>query len=92
MQKLDHNIGFCEKRQFVLQKLAKIAENCDHNIYPSLPNRELWSMYVKNETGQTLAFPEPYTQCKLRVGEKTSSRSNLFKNECLCRCKTTGWQ
>jgi hypothetical protein len=36
MQKLDHNIGFWEKRQFFRQKLAKLAENCDHNIDPSL--------------------------------------------------------
>jgi hypothetical protein len=34
MQKFDHNIGFWEKRQFVCRKLAKIAENCDHNIDP----------------------------------------------------------
>jgi hypothetical protein len=34
MQKLDHNIGFWEKRQFFLRKLLKIAENCDHNIDP----------------------------------------------------------
>jgi hypothetical protein len=33
-KKIDHNIGFCEKRQFVRRKLAKIAENCDHNIDP----------------------------------------------------------
>jgi hypothetical protein len=32
MQKFDHNIGFWEKREFFRQKLAKIAENCDHNI------------------------------------------------------------
>jgi hypothetical protein len=32
MQKFHHNIGFCEKRQFFRRKLAKIAENCDHNI------------------------------------------------------------
>jgi hypothetical protein len=30
-----HNIGFWEKRQFFRRKLAKIAENCDHNIDPS---------------------------------------------------------
>jgi hypothetical protein len=35
MQKFDHNIGFSEKRHFVLRKLSKIAENCDHNIDPS---------------------------------------------------------
>jgi hypothetical protein len=34
MQIFDHNIGFREKRQFFRQKLAKIAENCDHNIGP----------------------------------------------------------
>jgi hypothetical protein len=26
--------GFCEKRQFSRRKLAKISENCDHNIGP----------------------------------------------------------
>jgi hypothetical protein len=34
MQKLDHNIGFWETRQFFRRKLAKIEENCDHNIDP----------------------------------------------------------
>jgi hypothetical protein len=34
MQNFEHNIGFCEKRQFFRQKLGKIAENCDHNIGP----------------------------------------------------------
>jgi hypothetical protein len=29
-----HNIGFWEKRHFFRRKLAKIAENCDHNIDP----------------------------------------------------------
>jgi hypothetical protein len=29
-EKIDLNIGFWEKRQFVRRKLAKIAENCDH--------------------------------------------------------------
>jgi hypothetical protein len=28
----DQNIGFWEKRHFFRRKLAKIAENCDHNI------------------------------------------------------------
>jgi hypothetical protein len=36
MQNFDHNIGFREKRQFFRRKLAKIAENCDHNIDPSI--------------------------------------------------------
>jgi hypothetical protein len=31
-QKFNHNIVFLEKRQFFRRKLAKIAENCDHNI------------------------------------------------------------
>jgi hypothetical protein len=34
MQNFDHHIGFWEKRQFFRRKLAKIAENCDHNIDP----------------------------------------------------------
>jgi hypothetical protein len=34
MQKLDHNIGFGEKRQFLRRNLPKIAGNCDHNIDP----------------------------------------------------------
>jgi hypothetical protein len=34
MQKFDHNIGFGERRQFFRRKLAKIAENFDHNIGP----------------------------------------------------------
>jgi hypothetical protein len=35
-KKVDHNIGFWQKRQFFRRKLSKIAENCDHNIGPSL--------------------------------------------------------
>jgi hypothetical protein len=34
MQNFDHDIGSWEKRQFFRRKLAKIAENCDHNIDP----------------------------------------------------------
>jgi hypothetical protein len=34
LQKLDHNICFSKERQFYPRKLAKIAENCDHNIDP----------------------------------------------------------
>jgi hypothetical protein len=30
----DHNIGFSGNRQFFRQKLAKVAENCDHSIDP----------------------------------------------------------
>jgi hypothetical protein len=37
MQNFDHNIGFCEKRQFFRRKLSKIAENCYHNIDPWSP-------------------------------------------------------
>jgi hypothetical protein len=33
-QKIDYNIGSGEKRQFFLRKLAKVAENRDHNIEP----------------------------------------------------------
>jgi hypothetical protein len=33
-QKNYHNIGFFEKRQNFRRKLAKIAENYDHNIDP----------------------------------------------------------
>jgi hypothetical protein len=31
-EKIDHNIGFLRKSHFLRRKLAKIAENCDHNI------------------------------------------------------------
>jgi hypothetical protein len=40
MQKVDHKIGIQEKRQFFRRKLGKIAENCDHNIGPSLRKQE----------------------------------------------------
>jgi hypothetical protein len=30
----DRNIGFREKRQVFRRKLAKLAENCDHNNDP----------------------------------------------------------
>jgi hypothetical protein len=34
-KKYDENIGvFLEKRQIFRRKLAKIGENCDHNIDP----------------------------------------------------------
>jgi hypothetical protein len=33
---LKYNIGFREKSQFFRQKISKIAENCDHNIDPSV--------------------------------------------------------
>jgi hypothetical protein len=36
MQKINHNIGFWEKRQFFRRKSSKIAENCDYNIGPRL--------------------------------------------------------
>jgi hypothetical protein len=42
-EKVDHNIGFGEKRRFFRRKLAKIAENCDHNIDP-------WSLSDSYET------------------------------------------
>jgi hypothetical protein len=32
LKKVDHNIGIERKTPFFLQKLGKIAENCDHNI------------------------------------------------------------
>jgi hypothetical protein len=34
LQKLNHNIGFLRKMPIFRGKLAKIAENCDHNIDP----------------------------------------------------------
>jgi hypothetical protein len=34
MQNFHHIFGFEKKNQFFRQKLAKIAENCDHNIDP----------------------------------------------------------
>jgi hypothetical protein len=37
-QNADHNIGFLEKRLCFCPKYAKIAENCDHNIGPRLPD------------------------------------------------------
>jgi hypothetical protein len=33
-EKIDHNIGIKEKRQFFRRKLGKIAENCNYNIDP----------------------------------------------------------
>jgi hypothetical protein len=48
MQNFDHNIGFWEKRQFFRQKLAKIAEYCDHNIDPwctGITNGLLYTSY-----------------------------------------------
>jgi hypothetical protein len=36
-EKIHHNIGFREKRQFFRQKLSKIAKNCDNRIDPGSP-------------------------------------------------------
>jgi hypothetical protein len=51
MQIFDHNIGFGEKRQFFRRKLAKIAENCDHNIDPWSQKQqtfnEVWTLSTK---------------------------------------------
>jgi hypothetical protein len=44
MQNFYHNIGVWEKRQFFRRKLAKIAENCDHNIDPRS------AVFLKNQT------------------------------------------
>jgi hypothetical protein len=38
-QKNDHNIAFLRKTQFFRRKLAKLTENCDHNIDPSSDKR-----------------------------------------------------
>jgi hypothetical protein len=40
MQKLDHNAGFQDKRQFFTRKLDKIAENIDHTV---CPRRKFWN-------------------------------------------------
>jgi hypothetical protein len=34
MQNFNHNIGFEKNAIFFAENLAKIAENCDHNINP----------------------------------------------------------
>jgi hypothetical protein len=36
IKKFDHNIVFEKNANFFRQKLSKIAENCDHNIGPSM--------------------------------------------------------
>jgi hypothetical protein len=48
MQKLDHKIGFWEKRQFFCLKLAKIAENCDHNIDPRCVSEKVAQTVVQS--------------------------------------------
>jgi hypothetical protein len=48
MQKFDHNIGFLRKTPFFRQKLAKIAENCDHNIDPRTTRALRTDVEVKN--------------------------------------------
>jgi hypothetical protein len=45
-----HNIDFCEKRHFVSRKLAKMAENCDHNIDPWLIKKALLSARLPKVT------------------------------------------
>jgi hypothetical protein len=52
LQKLDHNIGFWEKRQSFRRKLAKIAENFDDNIDPRLLLRS-----IKDKCLLTLKLP-----------------------------------
>jgi hypothetical protein len=47
LQKFDDNIGFWEKRQFFRSKLAKIAENCDHDIDPWIQlSRTNWTTWT----------------------------------------------
>jgi hypothetical protein len=41
LKKIDHNIGFGEKRQLLRTKLAKIAENRDHIIDPRKSRLEI---------------------------------------------------
>jgi hypothetical protein len=47
----DNNIGFWEKRQFFRRKLAKNAENCDHNIDPRVTRwvcEKIYQIMAKN--------------------------------------------
>jgi hypothetical protein len=47
-KQIDNNIGFWEKRQFFRRKLAKIAENCDHDVDPWLnQNLKNWLEQLK---------------------------------------------
>jgi hypothetical protein len=46
-QKIDHNLGFVEKRQVIRRKLAKVAENCDHTIDLSLSNDKMLKKLLK---------------------------------------------
>jgi hypothetical protein len=56
MQKFDPYIGFCEKRQVLCRKLAKITENCDHNIDPRCRGRMLrFLQYFGRKNGEKFA-------------------------------------
>jgi hypothetical protein len=55
-KKLDRNIGFWEKRQFFRRKLAKIAENCDHNIDPGIPNTTSYTNTCKCLPGPRIKY------------------------------------
>jgi hypothetical protein len=68
MQNVDHNIGFREKRQFFRRKLAKIAENCDHNIDP-------WSHFLQ-ETAAAL-WPQHFAPPRLRFRRYSAGAKNL---------------
>jgi hypothetical protein len=77
MQTFDHNIEFWENLQYLRRKLAKIAENCDHDIDP-------WDRCDDNNF---LLFSPIFSeniegflknQCYDHIFAKTSS--SLFKN------------
>jgi hypothetical protein len=63
MQNFDHNIGFREKRQFFSRKLAKIAENCDHNIAPRLFEKNFFPNL--DQIGALQGFQMVYIQTKV---------------------------
>jgi hypothetical protein len=61
MQNFDHNIGFCEKRQFFRRKLSKIAKNCDHNIGPRF--FASWAIIYFGQFNENTQFAQSYKLC-----------------------------
>jgi hypothetical protein len=67
LQNFDRIIGFWEKRQFFRRKLAKNAENCDHNIDPWSPCSRQGSG-LSPKFGLRLLLHKPKARAQMGLG------------------------
>jgi hypothetical protein len=79
----DHNIGFWEKRHFFRRKLAKIAENGDHNIDPRNQSYDFLKIFLRPmpsflvSTHKHSIFKSFYTQQHCYVSLKTLDHGRI---------------